>query len=72
MKRYAILPSTCNEVLLSYLGIPYEKASHAIYFEADVERDLHRIARAIIVLGYAHNDAQALALAASFFLNEVR
>jgi hypothetical protein len=71
MKKYAILPSTCNEVLLSYLGIPYEKTPVAIVFEADVERDLRRIAHAITVLGYAHDDAYALELAASFFANEV-
>jgi hypothetical protein len=67
--KYAILPSSANEAILSYLGVPYEKTPTAIVFDGDIERDLRRIAHAIVALGYAHDDAYALQLASSFFLN---
>jgi hypothetical protein len=70
--KYVVLPSVHNEILFNYLGIPYEKMPSGIVFDGDVERDLRRLASAIRALGYAHDDAQALALAASFFLNEVK
>lgn len=70
--KYAVLPSSANEMILSYLAIPYEKTSTAIFFDGDIERDLQRIAHAIVVFGYAHDDAYALQLAASFFLNPIK
>jgi hypothetical protein len=72
MRKYAILNTIHNEILLSYLGIPYEKTPSGVVFDGDIERDLRRLASAIRALGYAHDDVQALRLAASFFLNEVR
>jgi hypothetical protein len=70
--KYVVLPSIRNEILFNYLGIPYEKVSGGIVFDGDIERDLRRLASAIRALGYAHDDAQALAFATSFFLNEVK
>ena len=72
--KYAIFNSPANRNILSYLGIPYEECGDTIVFEGDPEKDLRRIADAIIALGYAppFNPAYALSLAGSFFLNRVR
>ena len=71
MKKYAILPSNANKTILNYLGIKYQEAN-TIVFEGDPQDLIHRIANAILTLGYAHDSAYAYKLAASFFLNEVR
>jgi len=68
--RYIIILSNANEIILNYLGLPYEKSGNAIIFEGD-PKDLERIAKAILDLGYAHNKPYALQLAKSFFLNPV-
>jgi len=67
--RYMILRSQANEIILSSLGLPYEVSGNAIIFEGDIKRDLLRIASTLKGLGYARDDADALSLAKSFFIN---
>jgi hypothetical protein len=67
-KRFAVLKSPANRVILSTLGWEWQETANAIVFEGD-ERDIKILADVIEQLGYAHNPAYALQLAKSFFLN---
>jgi hypothetical protein len=69
MRRYVILKSPANEIILSALGLWYEVTPNAIIFEGDVERDLWRLASMLHSLGYARSEADAISLAKSFFIN---
>jgi hypothetical protein len=69
--RYRVIKSQANQAILAYLGLPFSETADAIVFEGDIRRDLARIADAIRILGYARDDADAVSLAKSFFLNPV-
>jgi hypothetical protein len=69
MRKYVVLKSPANEIILSALGLPYEVKTNAIIFEGDVERDLWRLASMLHSLGYARSEADAISLAKSFFIN---